>query len=410
MRPRVLVVQMGARRSYQLARMLEARGALAGLYSDAAWHENSRSLTKGLISQLAPSSRAALIRRTVREIPPYKFRSSSTPNILGAVAKAAKLETERRHRLEDWALGAHARRWGLSDANIVLNTSGNGGGAFLGWAKRKTMKIASDIVITPLAHEILAEETALWPGWTDDSHSRLAVRIYRRHVEALVAVSDLLLCASETVVDGLASVRGFTPEKVARVPYGLGHAAMEECRPEQKRVLFAGHAGLRKGLPYLARAASILKARDPGCAVVVAGGVTDRVRTRPECRDLTFLGHLNQAAMSGEFARADVFCLPSLAEGSASVVLEALAHGLPCVVTRSAGAPVVDGEQGVIVAERDADALADAIWSIVADRNRRARMSGAARTLAGEHNLEMVGARLYHALEGLVAPQPGRSP
>lgn len=403
MPPQVLVVQMGARRSYELARMLEARGSLAALYTDAAWLEDQHSLTKRVIEILSPGSAPAVSRRTVNGISSQKVRSTSAPNIVGAFARAARIETERCYRFEDWALGNFARWHGLAGANVVLNTTGNGGAAFLRWAGKNGAKIATDVVITPLALEIVARERARWPGWDADANSLKAREVYRRHIEDLVGLSDLLLCPSETVVDGLASVSGFAPEKVARVDYGLGHAVIQENRPQPKRVLFAGEAGLRKGLPYLAWAASMLKASDPDFTFIIAGHATELVRARPECRDLTFLGHLSREAMEQEFSQADMFCLPSLAEGSASVVLEALAHGLPCVVTRSAGTRVTNGIEGLVVPEREPDALAEAIWQIGADRALRARMSSAARLLASEHSQEKVGARLYEALAGLLA-------
>jgi glycosyltransferase involved in cell wall biosynthesis len=201
----------------------------------------------------------------------------------------------------------------------------------------------------------------------------------------------------------LTTVRGFSSDKVARVAYGLGEMRITPGQPIPKRVLFAGEAGLRKGLPYLADAAGRLRAADPGYEVRVAGNADDAIRSRPECAELTFLGHLPPERMADEFRLADVFCLPSLAEGMASVTLEALARGLPCVVTRAAGAPVHHGIEGFVVPERDGRALSDAIAEITGNRAMRDRMSAAALRCAAGHESDVIADQLYLSLRRLVA-------
>ena len=397
---RVLVIQMGARRAYEIARILEKRGVLAVLQTSAAWPEGS--VPGGLLGRILKRHPGPCARRTIQGVPPEKVRTTFLPEAVGTGLRILGVETERSFRIEDWLLGLEARRRGLAGANIVLNTTGNGGIGFLRWAKARGAKIATDVIITPKVFDILKEECERWPGWEPSQHLDKAASIYRAQSEALVAISDRLFCPSETVVDGLSTIRGFDPPKVARVPYGLGKALIEAGTPVERRILFAGHAGLRKGLPYLAEAARILRARDPTFEIRVAGAASDIVRARPECADLTFLGHLGPDLMAEEFRTADVFCLPSLAEGMASVTLEALANGIPCVVTRSAGSPVVDGEDGLIVPERDGAALADAVAAITADRARRARMSEAALQRAAEHTLDKIGARLHTTLNSLV--------
>ncbi len=74
-------------------------------------------------------------------------------------------------------------------------------------------------------------------------------------------------------------------------------------------------------------------------------------------------------------AAADVFVFPSLFEGSAVVTYEALACGLPCIVTPRPGSVVRDGVEGLIVPARDVEALA-AAW------NGSAATRGSARDLA----------------------------
>src|SRR5262249_3954593 len=68
--------------------------------------------------------------------------------------------------------------------------------------------------------------------------------------------------------------------------------------------------------------------------------------------------------------RAEVFVLPTLEDGSPFAVAEAMASGLPVIVTRSSGAAewVRDGETGWIVAERSVDGLAAALETALGRR------------------------------------------
>lgn len=389
---------MGARRGYELARMLEYSGRLAALHTSTAWREGEEP--SRLYRWLTGVTDAVVKRRTVQGIPGYKVQANFLPEPVGKVAQLMGLSSEARFNVEDWVLGLSARWCGLSGASVILNTTGNGGTAFLRWARRQGARIATDIVITPNVYEILAQERRRWPGWEVATGFEADVARYRRHIEKIVAVSDLLLSPSDTVDDGLATVNGFNKGKLARVPYGLGAAILQSGTPVRKRVLFAGQAGLRKGLPYLAEAARLLKPL--GYEIHVAGTAPVEIRKKTECSALTFLGQLGPDEMAEAFRSADVFCLPSLAEGMASVTLEALAVGLPCVVTRSAGSPVRDGVDGLIVPERNGLSLAEAIRSICEDRMKRSRMSEAALETASAHRLEVVGDRLNAALAAMV--------
>jgi glycosyltransferase involved in cell wall biosynthesis len=107
-----------------------------------------------------------------------------------------------------------------------------------------------------------------------------------------------------------------------------------------------------------------------------------------------------RAQIHEEFQRADVFVLPSLAEGSAEVTYEAMAARLPIVTTAAAGSVARDGVEGQIVAERDSAALATAIDEIVQNREVRERMAGAARQRARDYTWERYGERLVAALRG----------
>ncbi len=94
------------------------------------------------------------------------------------------------------------------------------------------------------------------------------------------------------------------------------------------------------------------------------------------------LGRVSHSEMPALMAAADVFVFPSLFEGSAVVTYEALACGLPSVVTPNAGSVVRDGIDGFVVGPRDVEALAATMERLGNDRELRARMASAARARA----------------------------
>jgi glycosyltransferase involved in cell wall biosynthesis len=114
-------------------------------------------------------------------------------------------------------------------------------------------------------------------------------------------------------------------------------------------------------------------------------------------------GPVPRAAMASHFAWADVFLLPSLCEGSATVVYEALAASLPVVCTVNTGSVVRDGIEGVIVPIRDSEAIVEALARLARDPELRGNMAEAAGHRADSFDLAAYGGRLIGALDGIGA-------
>ena len=191
----------------------------------------------------------------------------------------------------------------------------------------------------------------------------------------------------------------FRSDRGSIVPYGIDEHWLDlQPRPVPGRVLFVGTAGLRKGLHYLALASEELSRRGRRYDYVVAGDVAARIANQPACRHLRFLGRIPRRQVYEQFSTADLFVLPTLAEGSAEATYEALASGLPVVTTPAAGSVVCDGVEGYLVSERDPRALADAIERVVENRSLRAKLASAARARARDFTLSHYGSRLVAAL------------
>ncbi len=395
----VMLIQQGARRNYVYARQLAQAGLLHSVLCDAARANAGDGSILDLAAKFVPRLAGPARRRTIGGVEASRVYSSVLPN-LAAVARFFMHE-ERAYALADEALAFSASLRGLRDASVVVNYHGNGG-SYLDRARRAGATIVTDFVVTPKYLEIEHAERQRWSGWEPATATPAVIAFYRRRMTHLLKISGVYLCPSQTVARDLADFDGFDSARVRIAPYGVSGVLLRPGEPVRGRVLFAGAAGLRKGIPYLAQAAEILRERGAPIEIVVAGAVTPIIRGKEETRHLTFLGELDKDRIANEFACADVYCLPSLAEGSATSVFEALANGLPVVTTASSGSVVEDGVEGFVVPERAPEALADAIQRIVENRELRDAMSKAGREAAIRYSDEACGDRFVAVIRELL--------
>jgi len=116
-----------------------------------------------------------------------------------------------------------------------------------------------------------------------------------------------------------------------------------------------------------------------------------------------FAGVLKGEALSAAYAKMDLFVFPSHTDTFGNVVLEALASGVPAIVTPDGGPRTIvrDGETGRIVRDEE---FAAAVAGILADPARHARMRQAARAYALTASWDAVFEGVYAAYETLLAP------
>src|SRR4029079_6273125 len=134
----------------------------------------------------------------------------------------------------------------------------------------------------------------------------------------------------------------------------------------------------RKGISCLL--AAWARIRRPGWRLQLLGPLpANSGPLMPMLDQVELLGRVSHAEMPARRAAADIFVFPSLFEGSAVVTYEALACGLPSVVTAQAGSVGRDGIEGFVVVPRDVDDLARRMEQLGNTPELRARMSAAAR-------------------------------
>jgi glycosyltransferase involved in cell wall biosynthesis len=144
-------------------------------------------------------------------------------------------------------------------------------------------------------------------------------------------------------------------------------------------VLFVGEVGLRKGVAYLLAA---FEALDAPATLRLVGPVDKRfVRAIGGLPDgVEAVGVKTGQALAAEFRDADVFVLPSVEDGYGVVTTEAMAAGLPAIVSSNCGSAdaVREGVNGYVVPVRDAMALRERLEALLSDADLRRRMGGAA--------------------------------
>jgi glycosyltransferase involved in cell wall biosynthesis len=246
--------------------------------------------------------------------------------------------------------------------------------------------------------EIVHRETKLWPGWSTRED-----RVPEDYFERLAAEwksASLVVVNSEWSRKSLIE-QGVPCEKLRILP--LAYDAPVAASPRtftspERTVLWVGQVVLRKGIQYLIGAAR--KLQKERLRFLIAGPVgisADALRSAPS--NMLFIGPIPRGEVSALYRSADLFVFPTLSDGFGVTQLEAMAHGVPVIATRSCGDVVEHSVNGLIIPERDPDALAGAISELAFDVERLASMSAAAIDTANRFSIQVLSERLRVILE-----------
>jgi glycosyltransferase involved in cell wall biosynthesis len=236
---------------------------------------------------------------------------------------------------------------------------------------------------------LLAEEARRRPLFADTIFSSQELTNRPEDLKRVASetdAADLVVVGSPFAAESFAGV--VPPDRIAVVPYGVDTtsftpASTAEGTTGKLRVLFAGQLTQRKGIAYVLEAMGEL---DPSrFELTLVGPVIGSGRGLGKYEGCFVHRSVRPKDMPQVYQSADVLVLPSIAEGSANVVLEAMACGLPVIVTPNAGAnAVTDGIEGFVVPIRSPEAVASRLELLGSDHELRARMGNAARVRSTE--------------------------
>lgn len=187
--------------------------------------------------------------------------------------------------------------------------------------------------------------------------------------------------------------------------------------PEDDVILFLGRLHPIKGVDRLLSAFSALQDRYPCARLVIAGpdefGIEAGFRSEARSSGLPdrvfFPGMVEGDEKLDLLARANLFCLPSQAEGFSLTILEALASSTAVLLSPGCHFPEVVGAGAGRIADTDPGPLSEAMASLLDDRQNLRRMGEAGRTFAArEYSWASITTRLLDLYQSLAAG-PGRA-
>jgi hypothetical protein len=404
----VVAAQLGARMHYAVPRILAGAGRLERFYTDICALDG----VADWVGRLPPGVRSRALRRLTgrmpRGVPRDQVVTFPAFGLQHALRRQAMRSIDRETQIALWAgqrfselvcrrgFGGATGMFGYNGECLEQLTAARAAGL---WTAVEQTVAARDVL-----DRLRLEEQESFPDWQPpmkDGHGREAAARER----AEWAEADVILCGSEFVRDSIAASGGPLARCVV-VPYGIdvNFAAPERLpHPGPLRVLTIGEVGLRKGAPYVLEAARRMGRRATFRMVGPCGILPGPWAHMSRVIDMR--GPVPRSEMAAQFAWADVMLLPSICEGSATAVYEALAAGLPVICTPNTGSVVRDGQDGFIVPIRDIDAIVDRLTMLATKPALRVEMGRSATARAAGFTVAEYGRRLLAALH-----RPARAP
>jgi glycosyltransferase involved in cell wall biosynthesis len=278
-------------------------------------------------------------------------------------------------------------------------------------AKALGIKCIYDLPIAywETGRKLLSEEALRLPAWAPTLGGGIAdspQKLERKTRE--LELADLIVVPSQFVKDSLPGWAG--KKEIIISPFGTPHinAAGQKKIIDKSdvdgplRIMFAGSMGQRKGLADLFSAFKMLGNRN--IELVVMGGLQAPLKFyRDQFFDFTYeTGRPNHEVLE-LMATCDVFCLPSIVEGRALVMQEAMSQGLPLIITANTGGEdlIIEGETGFLVPIRSPEIIAGKINWFLENRKKIPAMGNMAKLHAGKLTWANYTTQIINSIKGL---------
>ncbi len=411
---RVVVMQDGARLHYAMPRAIRRADMLAALYTD--WYNDKSRLARMFIvlaRRVRPLRAVRMEQRRSDDldgVPIFDAKLLSIP-ILSLWSRWEIIQTIRRGaiRLRHRRLfhrGPIAER--ARGVDVVL--------AFTYFVSLRYCRVMQSRGIKVVADQPIAAARELtrqrgladhrWPGWEPKQTGAWLAQEIRREA-ALLPVLDHLLCASQYVKDSLVA-QGIAADKISVVPYPTDTVNFAPLDRRERTgpvvVGFVGSVNLRKGAPWFLEVA---RRCDPKLVKFVMVGPIELTGYGQEQlrRHVELIGSVPRSEVSQWLERFDIFLFPSTCEGSAGVVMEAMATALPVITTPNSGTVARHGVDGFIAAYDQSDLLAQRVMELARDSRMRLAMGHSARKRAEEFDIDRYSRELAGLLSRIAGTQ-----
>ena len=144
----------------------------------------------------------------------------------------------------------------------------------------------------------------------------------------------------------------------------------------------------RKCVDYLLRAMPVVIGEHPHVHLVIVGEGDMEEDLKKLSKELglesnvSFRGYVRHEGLPELYRNADLFVLPSLWEGMSNTLLEAMATGLPVIVTDTGGTAELVSDNGIVVPKQNSEAISEAILRLINDSSLRVVMGRKSRSQA----------------------------
>jgi glycosyltransferase involved in cell wall biosynthesis len=206
--------------------------------------------------------------------------------------------------------------------------------------------------------------------------------------------------------DDVAAISSYTRKELVAltdvtprtIPYGIALPPADAEWPTQPgKILFVGRLIPRKGVRYLVEAMAHLE-HSSAQLVIVGGGpqqaeLEELARSTGIAERVIFAGRVSDEALQDHYRTCQIFVLPSIVDTTGDtemlgmVLLEAMRYRKPVIASNVGGIPdiVQDGENGLLVPEKDPAALATALKRLLSDRELSSRLGTSGYAYAQNH-------------------------
>ena len=233
-----------------------------------------------------------------------------------------------------------------------------------------------------------------------------------KNSDATIALTNDMKIAMQTIYDKSISVipNGCDPTKFENLSKRDLRDKLK-IKEDEKVMIFVGRLHPIKGLQYLIEAMKIIYKKYPKSRLLIVGDREDRNNLENLVKKLnlnkyvTFIGMVPNEAVPEYMVAADVFVLPSLSEGFPTVIVEAMASGIPIVATKVGGVPEIikDGENGFLVEPMNSEEIAEKVLLLLNNDELRKRISEKNKEEVKKYNWESIAEKLEEIYFGIIS-------
>jgi glycosyltransferase involved in cell wall biosynthesis len=408
---KAVVVHRGARDAYQAAAALAEAGLLERLVTDLYWPNAEAP------AALPASAKNMLLARHSTRVPSSLVHqtlfSGAISQALDMLPKVPFAWRRRATRWTDAVMGRRAGELAARTNSLLLTYSYYAYHAFSACPKPGMLFQAHPHPASVRA--ILRQELADHPECAESLNKEWELSLPATDFERLAQetrMAGYTLAASSFTRRTLIE-NGTAPNSISVIPYGIdlrrfspASASQRSASSGKLRLLFVGIINQRKGIKYLLEALKLTGNKN--IELTVCGRVVDDLSIfKPFASQVTVRPSVSFPELVNAYQQSDLFVFPSVAEGFAQVLLEALACGLPILSTTNTAAPdlIDDGIQGFVVEPRRPDLLAQRMQWAFDHPTQLNEMRAAARLRAEHFTWERFRAGIIEAVTRFQASQ-----